>query len=155
MKTNKCLLLFIAGLVLSFILPISLFAGMPKATKTKYLKTVGAGFSIDRNAGAVYYSMNYQITEILQSPLYVTVQFQNPSNESAPFLLNAILKPKQKAFRIESPTFKKIKNKHSYEVLIKLFDDEQYKNLVGEHPQKVFFSIPEKIAPHLGIELIK
>lgn len=155
MKTKKCLLFFVVGLVLSFILPISVFAGMPEPTKTKYLKTVGAGFSIDRSAGALYYAMNYQIKENLKSPMYVSIQFQNPGNENAPFILNAILKPNQKVFRIESPTFKKIKNKNSYEVLIKLFSDEQHKNLIGKHPQQVYFSIPEKAAPHLGIELIK
>jgi len=155
MKTNKYLPIFFVGLVLSFISPISLSAGMPEATTTKYLKTVGAGFSIDRNAGALYYAMNYQIRENLESPLYVTIQFQNPGNENAPFLIKAVLKPKQKDFGVESPTFKKIKNKQSYEVLIKLFNDEQYQNLVSEHAQQVFFSVPEKTAPYLGIELIK
>ena len=110
MKINRCLLFLVVGLVLSLIFPIHSFAGMPKPTQTKYLKTTGAGFSIDQRAGALFYALSFKVREKLKSPLFVKIQFENPGDENTPFLKKTILFPKQKVLRTESPTFKKIKN---------------------------------------------
>jgi hypothetical protein len=155
MKTQKRLVTLITGITLALILSTSVFAGPTGPTKTEYLKTTSAGFSIDRSAGGLYYAMSFQIRKNLKAPLYVSVQYQNPNNSDSPFIRNAKFTPKQKVFRTESPAFKEIKNNHSYLVSIKLYDDKERKNLISKHSQKVYFSVPEKLVSKLGIELIR
>jgi hypothetical protein len=156
MKSKKwSAIVLITSFVLSVIFSTPAFAGPTGPTKTEYLITIGAGFSIDRSAGGLYYAMSYQIRKNLKAPLYVSIQYQNPNNSDSPFIRDAIFKPKQKVFRTESPAFKAIKNNHSYNVLIKLYEDEDRKNLISKHSQKVYFSVPEKLVAKLGIELIR
>lgn len=154
MIAPKRIVTLATGFIFSILLSTFVFAGPAGPTKTEYLKTTGAGFSIDPSAAALYYSMSYQIRKNLKAPLYVSIQYQNPENSGKPFVQSAIFKPKQKVFRTESPTFKRIKNNRSYEVLIKLYDDEGRKNLISQHSQQVYFSVSEKLAPKLGIEFI-
>ncbi len=59
MKARMCLPLLLVGFILSFILPIPLLAGPPEPTKTKYLKTIGGGFSMDSSVGALYYELHF------------------------------------------------------------------------------------------------
>ncbi len=156
MKVLKIPFILVIWVMVWLLLLTPVFAGPPKAVTTEYLKTTAAGFNIDRSSGTVlYYSMTFRIRKNLTAPLYALVQFQNPVNKDNPFIQNGILHPNQKMWSVDSQTFRQIKNKQSYEVLITLYGDKDRKNLIGKHSQQVNFSVPETIAPKLGIELIQ
>lgn len=155
MKSQKRYIILVGYLIFLLTWSTPLFGGMPTPAETEYLKTTGAGFNIDGKSRALFYTMSYQIKKTIHAPLYVSILFENPGNSKTPFIEKTVLKQNQKIFRVESPTFKRIKNRSSYEVTVILYSDKDRKNPISTHSQQVFFSLSEKIAPKLGIEFIK
>jgi hypothetical protein len=125
----------------------------PPATTSELLHTESAGFTMNDSLGIVY-AVTCSVRVEIGVPLYVTGQFENPSNRKAPLTVQQILPAGQRVLTMGSSGFKRIKNGQTYKIEIFLYKDEARSLLLGKHLQKVYFSIPAKLAEVFGIELL-
>jgi hypothetical protein len=125
----------------------------PPAATSEFLHTVSAGFTLNDSVGVVY-AVTCSVRVEIGIPIYVTGQFENPSNRKSPLTVQQILPARQLELTMGSPAFRRIKNAQIYKIEIFLYKDEGRSQLIGKHLQKVYFGIPEKLAEVLGIELL-
>lgn len=123
----------------------------PKPTKSKYAEDLVAGFAVGE--GEIFYSVKYHIKDAVPRPVFAVVEFQNPSDRKAPFLVRADLTSGDE-LAVESKPFKAIKNNKNYRVVLKLYADAERTDRIGVHKSKVRFSLPPPLAAQVGIELL-
>jgi len=126
---------------------------LPKPAKSEYFLTAGAGFAVEKDQG-LYYAMTYRVRVTIDSVMYGTVIFQNPSDKKNPFIVDVVVNPGDESIVVQSPVFNGIKNNKNYRVEFKLYEAEAKEKSINRHVDKVNFSLPESIAMQMGINLL-
>jgi hypothetical protein len=137
------------GLV-SFFLAASLcFAtSPPKAAKSKYLLTTGAGFLMSKADGAIY-AMNYEVRKSLPSRLFCVAVFDNPEAPETPLRKEFEVAPDATDIQIQSPGIRSIHNNSTHTVRLVLYLDADHTKKLSQHDQEVLFSMPPEILDQL------
>ena len=141
----------VAFALLLLLIPALGAAQPPRPSKSEYLTTEGAGFMLDKANGAIY-AMTFSVNKEIKSPVFVTINFENPSDRKSPFRSDLTIAPGQHDVMAESPGIKRIKSGKRYSVDVLLYADESRTLLIGRHSQKVAFDMPEEMATAFGIE---
>lgn len=102
----------------------------------------------------VMYAMTFSLQKELSAPIYATVRFENPSDRKKPFDVELAISPGQEQVLVRSPSISRIKNNRAYKVQVLLFSDEARTQRIGQHKQKVVFSIPSGMEDVFGIDLL-
>ncbi len=126
---------------------------MPKPTVSKYVTTQGAGFVI--NSGEIFYGPTYTLNQKFIERVYITVEFENPSNPKKPYIVKQYIPVGVTAFSPNSPKFKAIRNNTNYKVVLKLYNNDKYTGLFATHIDHVRFSAHPEMFEILGITQIK
>ncbi len=134
---------WIAGLF-AVLLTLSAAAKTPRPQKSQYLRSESAGFVMSEEKGVIY-SLAFKSRQKLEAPLFVTVQFENPSNAATPLVLQTKLEPGQEVLSVQSPRLTEITHDKVYQVEVLLYSDEARTALVGRHRQDVLFSVAPQL----------
>ena len=134
----------------SFFLAASLcFAGSPpKAAKSKYLITSGAGFLMSKAEGAIY-AMSYEVRKPLPSRLFCVAVFDNPEAPEAPLRKEFEVSPEATDIQIQSPGIRSIHNNSTHMVRLTLYLNADHTKKLSQHDQEVLFSMPPEILDQL------
>jgi hypothetical protein len=134
----------------SFLLAASFcFASSPpKAAKSQYLRTTGAGFLLSKVDGAIY-AMNYEVRKPLPSRLFCIAEFDNPEAPETPLRKEFEVSPDAADIQIQSPGVHSIQNNTKYKVRLILYLDADHTKKLSQHDQEVLFSMPPEILDQL------
>jgi hypothetical protein len=119
-------------------------ASSPKAAKSQYLRTTGAGFLLSKVDGAIY-AMNYEVRKPLPSRLFCVAVFDNPEAPESPFRKEFEVSPDATDIKIQSPGIHSIQNNLRYKVRLVLYLDAGHTKKLSQHDQEVLFSMPPEI----------
>ena len=100
-------------------------ASPPKPTKSEYLVSTGAGFTLTRGEG-LNYGMNYELRKQLAAPLFIVATFENPETDAPPLRPELVVDPGTKEFAVQSALIKVITHDKTYEVLLQLYADAEH-----------------------------
>ena len=126
---------------------------MPDPAKSKYVTTEGAGFGM--NSGEIFYGITYTLNQTFTDKVYVTIEFENPSNPSQPYSIKKYIPVGVLSFPNESPKFNAIRNNTNYKVVLKLYSDSGHTQLFATHIDHVRFSVPTELMAIKGISELK
>ena len=146
-RTRNIILSLIACLVLAAC------STMPDPAKSKYVTTEGAGFGI--NDGEVFYGITYTLNQTFADRVYISIEFENPSNPSQPYNIKKYIPVGISSFSNESPKFNAIRNNTNYKIVLKLYRDPEYTKLFATHIDHVRFSVPNELMEIKGISELK
>ena len=121
----------------------------PRPETSTYLVSAGAGFAMTPERG-VYCSMGFKLRETFPSPIFVVAQFEDPANSSSRLRVEKTVEVGAVGFMLQSPPVRILTNNKLYAVDLFLYEDEAHMKLLGQHRQKVLFSIPSRYVS--GIE---
>jgi len=114
---------------------------------SEYVETTYSGFTVEK-LKYVKYRIIYQIRkEIGPSSSYI-VEFENPKNDGASFIVKAPIKSGESSLKIESPELPGISLKKSYNVTLSLLSEGR---TVATHKDRVRFDMPEPMLKRLKI----
>ena len=126
---------------------------MPDPAKSKYVTTEGAGFGMGQSE--LFYGITYTLNQQFSEKVYITIEFENPSNPSSPFIVKKYIPVGVTSFPNESPKFRTIRNNTNYSVVLRLYRDPNYTQLFATHTDQVRFSVPPEIMKIKGITELK
>lgn len=126
-------------------------ASQPRAAKSEYLITTGAGFVMTPEEG-VRYGMNFAVRKKSPSTLYLKVLFENPEDAAAPLRTDQVLAPDVTEFIAQSPPLTVVRHDTRYKVEVLIYADEARSQLLGTHRQEVLFSVPPELEAHIERE---
>lgn len=122
---------------------------LSKPATSEYVKTTYAGFTVEQ-LKTVKYKLVYQIRkEIGPSPSYI-VEFENPKNGSASFVVKAPIQSGETSLALQSPELPGISLKQSYSVTLKLLSEGK---MVAIHKDQVRFDMPDPMLKKIKINL--
>jgi hypothetical protein len=124
---------------------------MPKPNVTGPVQTLGGGFVVD--SGKLKYGMTYKATTQV-SPLFATVEFENPESKSTPMLVKLGELSLAKVIIAQSPLFDGIRNNANYSVVLYVYSDSAMTMLIQKHSDQVRFSMQLTLVKQLGIRLL-
>jgi hypothetical protein len=114
---------------------------LPKPAVTEYVKTEGAGFTV-QDGYHIRYAMTYLLKkEVGDAPSYM-VEFENPEDGKLSLANGGMLDEFQTNIVVESPLLACIQNNRNYRVRLKLFS---HNRLVARHDDLVQFSLPRSM----------
>lgn len=119
-------------------------ASPPKAAKTLYLRTTGAGFLMSKDDGA-FYAMNYEVRKPFPSKLFCVATFDNPEAPEAPLRKEFEVSSDAAEIKVRSPGVRSIRNNTKYKVHLDLYLDADHTNKLSQHDQDVLFSMPAEV----------
>jgi hypothetical protein len=131
-------------LILPLITSLCLAASPQKPTKTKYLLSTVAGFTMTETDGAVY-SMAYEVREPLPAQVFVVVLFENPEAPKSPLRRELEVPADANVIQVQSPGIRVIRNDALYKVSLSIYLDPGHKNLLARHDQKVLFKMGKEM----------
>jgi hypothetical protein len=133
-----------ALVMLPLIASLCLAASPQKPTKSKYLLTTVAGFSMTDTDGATY-SMAYEVREQLPAQVFVVALFENPEAPKTPLRKEFEVPADAKRIQVQSPGIHVIRNDVLYKVSLSLYLDPDHADLLVRHDQKVLFKMGKEI----------
>ena len=75
-------------------------AGVPSVSKSEYFSTKGAGFPLKVDEQMNIRSCSYWLAltprKVFTVPLYLRAEFENPTNASRPFIVDAVVQPDER-----------------------------------------------------------
>lgn len=125
----------------------------PRAQKSEYLLSTGAGFLMQVDGDGAAYGMTFELRKKVRKPLHAVVTFENPADPESPFVVEETIARGQRELRPGSPRFTEAHNGRIYQVRVDLYEDASKEKRLGSHVQGVLFSVPEALAPRLGVTL--
>ncbi|WP_372742608.1 hypothetical protein [Neptunomonas sp.] len=125
---------------------------LPNPNTAGPIHTLGSGFFI--NSGIVKYAMTYKSVS-LSDPVYAYAEFENPSDASKPLVKDLGKLVLSDRMMVLSPELPAIKNHTLYEVNLYLYSDEEMKNMIHKHTDKVLLQFPEIFLLDLKAEIIQ
>lgn len=118
--------------------PASSSLPLPAPAVSDYVKTQGAGFTV-QNDVHIRYGMTYLLRkEVGDTPSYM-VEFENPADGTLSLANGGMLEQFQTEIVVASPLLACIENRRNYRVRLKLFSGNR---LVTRHDDLVQFSLP-------------
>jgi hypothetical protein len=136
----------IAGLALTASLCFA--ASPPKAAKSQYLRTTGAGFLLSEGEGAIY-AMSYEVRKPFPAQVFGIATFANPEAPKSPLRKEFEVSPGAGDVRIQSSGVRSIRNNVRYKVRVVLYLDAEHTKKLSQHDQEVLFSMPPEILGQL------
>jgi hypothetical protein len=130
----------LALVMLPLITSLCLAASLQKPTKTKYLLSTRAFFTMTEAGGATY-DMAYDVRENLPAQVYVVVLFEDPEAPRTPLKKEFELAADAKKIQVQSTGFHMIRNDTLYNVSLLLYLDPGHTRLLARHDQKVLFKL--------------
>ncbi len=119
-------------------------ASPPKAAKSHYLRTTGAGFLLSKVDGAIY-AMSFEVRKPIPSRLFGVAVFDNPEAPETPFRQEFEVLPDATDIQIQSPGIRSIQNDTRYKVRLVLYLDADHTKKLTQHDQEVTFSVPPEL----------
>ncbi len=142
--------------VLTFVFLVVAITGcatpLPEPTKSQYFETDIGAFSMESGKG-VQYLMIYKPIAPIENTLYGKILFENPTDESAPLVVDIEVGPGQDDLMVESEVIGKIENNRNYEVRFDLFETPERTDTINTHVDLVRFSVPKQLITELGIDV--
>lgn len=125
---------------------------MPDPAVSKYVTTEGAGFPCEFGGGYIKYGIAYTLNQAFVDPVYLTVEFENPSNPNSP-LVSQFTVPagSRDTIYINSPKMDSIQNNRNYKVVLKLFNNPERTGLFATHKDEVRLQLPKQMFNQIGI----
>lgn len=118
-----------------------LAASEPKPTKSEYLLSTGAGFTLAEGEGARY-AMDYVVRKKLPGQIFAVAIFENPESPGLLLRSELTISIEAKEISFQSPAFHSITNDQRYRVQLMLYLDAEHTKLLAEHDQDVRFKMP-------------
>jgi hypothetical protein len=136
----------LAAVVVLFALTGSLLASSPpKPTTSKYFHSAGGGFFGDGEKHGLFYGVTLEVRSPIPDGAVADFLFENPSNPKEPLLATVVITGSPRTISARSPALPTIENNKIYTFRVILYRDETRKEKLGEHSQKLQFSVPEKM----------
>jgi hypothetical protein len=135
---------------LSFLIATqTLAASPPKPTKSKYLQTSFAKFTISRSRRAGNYEMEYRLLRFPVPQMYIEVSFQDPESPQSQLRVEQSIPSNSLDFVVRSPEFRKAQNGRLYAVQLLLYSDPARKRLIDKHVQSVLLYFSPQQLPQV------
>ncbi len=115
--------------------------GQPSPNRSEFVLSTGAGFLMTPEGG-VTYGMAFELRRMLDRPVYVVAEFENPEHGSSPLRAELIVDTGKLEFLVKSPRLAVLKNNTRYAVSLTLYWDEAHRQEFAKHRQEVLFSVP-------------
>lgn len=115
--------------------------GPPRPNRSEFVISTGAGFLMTPDRG-VMYGMNFELRRIMDKPVYVVAEFENPEQGSPPLRTEVTVEAGTLEFLVQSRRLTVLKNYTRYSVSLALYWDEAHRHAFGRHRQEVLFSVP-------------
>jgi hypothetical protein len=116
--------------------------GLPRSNRSEFVISTGAGFLLTPDLGARY-GMNFELRRIMDKPVYVVAEFENPEKGFPPLRSESVVEPGTLEFLVQSPRLTVLSNDARYSVRLTLYWDAAHTRLLGRHRQEVLFSLPQ------------
>ena len=111
---------------------------LPEPAVSEYVKTEGAGFTVQNDAD-IRYAMTYLLRKEVGDVPSFMVEFENPADGELSLANGGMLDQFQTEIAVKSPVLPCIENQRNYRVRLKLFSGNQ---LVAQHDDLVQFALP-------------
>jgi len=115
----------------------------PRAAKSEYFKTSGAGFLINSESKEIKYGLIITPVKSIPAGSYVEIHYQNP-NGSRSIIKGLTVEKTTDKIRLESPPVSGLKAYANYKVEVYLYDSEKKGCLLSKHTQYIQSLINEK-----------
>lgn len=125
-------------------------AKMPDPAVSKYVTTKGAGFNISE--GRLFYTVNYKLNQTFTEKIFITIEFENPSDRNNPLIVNMEIAAGEKSISLKSPEVTAIKNNTTYKIVLKLYNDAAHTDLFATHTDEDRLELPPELFTQLGIK---
>ena len=116
-----------------------------RAATSKYFHSLGGGFGGDGEKHELVYGVTLEVLTPIPDGAVADFLFDNPGNKKVPLLTTVVIKGSPKTIDAKSPALPSIENNKVYTYKVILYRDETRKEKLGEHSQKLGFSVPEQI----------
>jgi len=114
---------------------------------SKFVETTYSGFTVEK-LKFVKYRIIYQLHKEIGPASSYVVEFENPQNNGASFMVKAPIKSGENSLKIESPELPGISLKKSYNVTLHLLSEGK---TIAIHRDQVRFDMPEPMLKRLKI----
>jgi hypothetical protein len=111
---------------------------------SKHFRTTSGLFEINRNTKQARYFMSYAVVEPFLKPVLLRVEFENPIESTAPFVVERTLNPTEDDFEVESPILAGFQSGGSYRAVLVALDISSGLEL-ARHTQLLRFLMPPAI----------
>jgi hypothetical protein len=115
--------------------------GQPRPNRSEFVLSTGAGFLMTPDRG-VTYGMAFELRRLMDRPVYVVAEFENPEQGSPPLRTDMMVEAGKLEFLVKSPRLIVLKNNTRYSVSLNLYWDEAHRQQFAKHRQEVLFSVP-------------
>lgn len=116
-----------------------------KPTTSKYFRSMGGGFGCDGEKHEMFYGVDLEVRNSIPDDAVADILFENPADKKAPLLTTIVLKGHPKSISAKSPALPSVENNHIYSYTVILYRDGSRKEKLGEHSQKLGFSVPDEL----------
>jgi hypothetical protein len=109
---------------------------LPSNAVSKYLQTLGTGFSIDAKRRTARYTITVKVKPTLPRGAMLDVSFANPAAPEDPFMLTKRWDGRSKTVFLMSPEFHGLRC-GNHRITISIYDTADKRQLLGTHNQLV------------------
>lgn len=127
---------------------------LPVPTITEYFKTEGGGFISVGNT--VKYAIEIKPRKRVNGskPWFARIEYENPEDVNAPLVQDQEFPPNKETFSIQSDALAAIKNRKTYRVTLKAYEDPGRTILITTHSIDIRFDVPDELAKSWGLKLL-
>lgn len=104
--------------------------------------------------GEVRYVIRYKLADDAPKDLFAKIYYQDPGNKKIFHTRTIGSLGKAKVLNFNSIASNKIVNHSNYEIILLLYQDEDYSRIIGIHRDFIWFSMPKNVAEILDINLL-
>jgi hypothetical protein len=126
-------------------------ASPPKPAESEYFVTRAADIFIAGGEG-LRYALSIELRKPLATPIYITVDFEDPADRDHPFFVEREVTPVEHVVQVRSEPFRAIKNGGKYLVKVWIYEDALRRKPLGIHEQMVQFKVPGAVFSTFGIQ---
>ena len=126
-------------------------AAPPPRTESGYFVTRAADIAFTGGEG-LRYTLSLELRRPLTAPIYITVDFEDPTDRDHPFFVEREVKQDESVVQVRSEPFHAIKNGGNYLVKVWIYEDALRRKPLGTHEQLVKFKVPGAFFSTFGIE---
>jgi hypothetical protein len=110
--------------------------------------------NITTEDGTARYMMRYKLADDAPENFYGVIHYQDLGNDRIVHTSSIGSIGDVKIINFNSTPVEQIINKQRFEVTLFLYDDPEYKQLVGSHQDSIWFDMPKAVADVLNIKLL-